>query len=74
MFDITSYKQGDYKGDIKECENEGLYVRYSKTLLRMISSIFGFWKIKEFWKQPCILGLHSIVQDKAVAMQGKELV
>lgn len=27
MYDLTSYRQSDYKGDIKECKKEGFYIR-----------------------------------------------
>ena len=31
VFNITSYRQSDYKGDIKECKKEGFDIRYPKT-------------------------------------------
>lgn len=31
VFDITSYRQSDHKGDIKECKKEGFDIRYPKT-------------------------------------------
>lgn len=39
VYDITSYRQSDYKGDIKECKKEGF------TLLSL-----GFEKLRSFGK------------------------